>query len=158
MSIIKKINNNFSKKKKQFKKFFDNKKNYKIVFDKKNPNVLYLNYKKESIKAEFNFLGIYKIDSTLWMWADIIPGVNTTLLKSIELIKKSSFMFESLKNKEIQFLHQAVSKDSILITDEKYLDTIIKVSIYLTNGLFVLTPISSKNYSQFLMITNIISS
>ena len=61
MSVINKMDKIFEKKYKKFRKFIDSKINYKMEFDKENPNLLYLfNKGKMVLKAEFQFIGIFK--------------------------------------------------------------------------------------------------
>lgn len=153
--LIKKIDEIFKRKYNKYKHLLNDK--YKYFFDKNNNNIIYFKHKKNIIKTEFQFLGIFKKNSNLFIWADVIPGVNQKLITQVELIKNSSFMFESLDNKIIQFYFQLLNKDSVFINDDKYIDLIIKLVLYLTNGLFVITPVSNKNYIQFILITKIIS-
>jgi len=158
MSIINNIDKNFEKKYKKFSKYLDPKINYNIEFDKEKPNLLYIyNGKKNILKAEFQFIGLFKNRSSNWVWSNIISGVNKRLIKTTKIIKKSSHLFENMKNEEIQFYHQLLTNDSLYIDDDKYLNLITKIVLYLSNGLFILTPISNRNYSQYLLITKIIT-
>lgn len=160
MSLINNIDNNFEKKYKKFKKYLDPKSNYHIEFDKDKPNLLYIYdkiSKKKILKAEFQFIGLFKNNSKNWVWSNIISGVNKKLIKTTKLIKQSSHLFENMKTEKIEFYHQLLTNDSIYIQNDEYLDWLIKLILYLSNGLFILTPISNRNYIQYLLITQIIT-
>lgn len=156
MTIINKINNNFTKQYKKYKEFTNI--NYQIQFDEQFPDIIYMyNNKKQILKAQFQFIGLYKNNCNNWVWANIITGVNKNIIKIVDILKNSSHLFEKLENTQSQFYHQFLTNDSLYIIDNIYLKWIEKLIIYITNGLFIIKPTSNKNYTQYILITNIIS-
>jgi hypothetical protein len=159
MSILKKINDytiNIKKENNQICKILK-KKNYNISFDN-SKKILYLNYKgKKIFGGNYIFFGIYQPENKLWIWASSIPGVNRNdILQIYELKKNKSYLFENDNNVDINFIFQLLNNDNILIDDMNKFKLIKKVLNFLSNSLFIITPLNKNGNIQFIGISNII--
>jgi hypothetical protein len=150
----KKISNYISKKNKENKKIIDYKKIYKLNFIKN--NLLSVSYNdKILLIGEYNFYGIYQPLTKLWIWGNSIPGVNKKILKNIEIIKKKSYLFENDNNRKTNFYYQLLTQDVILILDEKMLDWIKDVIMFLSDDILIFNPSNSDSNIQFITLKNI---
>ena len=149
ISKIKKIKNN---------KLLDSIKNYNIDFLRKNNKKLLELYNDNNklLTGEYNFYGIYQHSSKLWVWASSIPGVDIRHLKNVNKLRELNHLFES-KNDEISnFYYQLLTKDIIYINNNKKLDLINKLLLYLSNDKMFINPINSHNNIQFITISKIL--
>ena len=158
MKITEKISKFIDKKNKVILKLLDNKKNYRIDFDKngENKTVIIFDKKKMIINGEYNFYGIYQPNTKLWIWASSIPGVDIKHINNINKIKKMDYLFESSVNiNKINFYYQLLTQDTLYITDNKMLDWINELILYLSNDIFYFNPINSDGNVQFITLTKI---
>lgn len=157
MSLLDKIIKKYEQKNKEITKILDPKKKYRIDFQKtgKKKQICIFENKKLVIVGDYNFYGIYQYQTKLWIWASSIPGIDNTHTKKINLIKKLNYLFESNNNKRISFYYQLLTQDVIQIKDEKILEWIIDLIIYLSDDIFCFTPINNEGNLQFITLTKI---
>lgn len=153
MKILNKISEYRKDKDKYISKILNLKSNYNIKF---NDNLLtFYNKDKKILAGDYHFFGIYQLDTKLWIWASSIPGINKQTIKFINKIKLSDHLFESDNNEKINFYYQFLTQDVIMITDERLLDWINELLIYLSNDIYFFNPKNSLNNIQFVTLSNI---
>jgi hypothetical protein len=108
---------------------------------------------KNILTGEYNFFGIYQPSTKLWIWASSIPGVSTEHIKNIRKIKQMEHIFES--DDELNFYYQLLTQDVVLINDDKLLEKINELLLYLSNDLFYFNPENSEGNIQFITLSNI---
>jgi hypothetical protein len=153
----KKINNYINMKNKKNNKILDYNKDYKLDFIRINDNTvlsLSLNNKKILV-GEYNFYGIYQPTTKLWIWAQAIPGINKKYIQNIERIQKLNYLFENDNDEKISFYYQLLTQNVILINNEKLLDWIKDLILYLSEDVLILTPLNSESNLQFITLKNI---
>jgi hypothetical protein len=157
MSLLDKIIKKYEQKNKEITKILDPKKKYRIDFQKtgKKKQICIFENKKLVIVGDYNFYGIYQYQTKLWIWASSIPGIDNAHTKKINLIKKLNHLFESNNNERISFYYQLLTQDVIQIKDEKILEWIIDLIIYLSDDIFCFTPINNEGNLQFITLTKI---
>jgi len=157
MKNLKKINQFVEQKNKEITKILDPKKKYRIDFFKigKNKMIGFFDDTKMVIGGEYNFYGIYQPYTKLWIWASSIPGIDITYIKNINKLKKFDHLFESTTDPKLNFYYQLLTQDVLYITDDKMLDWINELIIYLTGDLFYFNPVNSDQNVQFLTLIKI---
>ncbi len=145
-------------KNKENDKLLNHNKEYNLDFIKKNNKTLATLSidNKKLLVGEYNFYGIFQHKTNLWIWASSIPGIDKSQIRNINKIKKFSYLFESDNNEKINFYYQLLTQDVLLIDNEKFLDWIKDLIMYLSNDVLILTPSNSENNIQFITIKNII--
>ena len=149
ISKIKKIKNN---------NLLSSNKNYDVDFSRRNSKKLLELYdnNKLLLTGEYNFYGVYQHSSKLWVWASSIPGVDTRHLKNVNKLRELNYLFESKNDDISNFYYQLLTKDIIYVNDNKKLDLINKLLLYLSNDKIFLNPINSHNNMQFITISKIL--
>jgi hypothetical protein len=151
------MNNKINKYNKKQLKYINNiiniKNKYNIKFNN-NDLCIYLD-NKLIIAGEFNFYGIYQQNTNLWIWASSIPGVNKKHLNFIKKIKNMDYLFEKSSDIRSDFYYQLLTQDVIFIKNEKLLEWINELLLYLSNDIFYFNPINNDNNIQFLTLSNI---
>jgi hypothetical protein len=157
MKIIDKINKLNEQKNKDISKLLDFNKKYRIDFIKnsKNNSLAVFDNKKMIITGDYNFYGVYQPYTKLWIWASSIPGVDTKHIKQIQKLKASNHLFESDSNPQISFYYQLLTQDVLLITNEKMLDWINQLILYLSDDMFYFNPVNSDENIQFITLKTI---
>ncbi len=157
MKIIDKINQVNEQKNKEIGKILDFKKKYRIDFIKnaKTKSLSIFDDKKMIIVGDYSFYGIYQPYTKLWIWASSIPGVDTKHIKQIQKLKASNHLFESDSDPKMNFYYQLLTQDVLLITNEKMLDWINELILYLSNDLFYFNPTNSDENIQFITLKSI---
>ena len=150
----KKITKYNNKQNKFFNKLLDVKKNYNIIFDKYN-RLCIQSDNKIILSGDYNFYGIYQVNTKLWIWASSIPGVSINHLKTIRKIKKNDHLFENSHNVKDNFYYQLLTQDVLLINNKQMLSWINELLLYLTNNIFYFNPTNEDNNIQFLSLINI---
>ena len=146
MKILDKIEIYYKKKKKIIKSIIDEKKTYKITFDEKDDTLIHLQNNNNTIlTGKYSFYGIYQPNKHIWVWASSIPGIKKNHIKKILKIKEMSYLFEKSNDELNQFYYQFLSRDMIKIPENnkdenKYMDRISKLLIYLGNDIVSFTP------------------
>jgi len=155
--IIKQIEDNYIKKTKYINNIIDNNKKYKIDFFKSGKNkllgILYNN--KLLIAGNYNFYGIYQINTNLWIWASSIPGVDLKHVQNINKIKNLSHLFENYNDPQANFYYQLLTQDVLLISNDTMLEWINKLLVYLSDDIYHFNPINSEQNIQFINISSI---
>jgi hypothetical protein len=155
MKLIEKITQYTDKKFNEINKILNPKNEYKLKFVKKGKNKLISIIKddKTVLTGQYNFFGIYQPSTKLWIWASSIPGVDMDHIKNIRKIKQMDHIFES--HDELNFYYQLLTQDVVLINDEKLLEKINEVLLYLSNDLYYFNPENSEGNIQFITLSNI---
>jgi len=138
-------------------------KDYEFVFlEENNMNIVefYLN-KKLKLRAEYNILGLYNMPLSIWYWSWNIAFINKNLIVNslkdfVNVLDKNYSKFDP---KEAEELYYLFSNDNFYIS-AKNIDKLIKVSLFLTQGLWIF-PILHKNSNkmdkvEYLLIKKII--
>ncbi len=157
MKIIDKINQINQQKNKEIENILDFTKKYRIDFIKNGKNNLLAVYdnKKMIITGDYNFYGVYQPYTKLWIWASSIPGVDIKHIKQIQKLKASNYLFEANSDPKISFYYQLLTQDVLLITNDKMLDWINQLILYLSNDMFYFNPVNSDENIQFITLTNV---
>jgi hypothetical protein len=157
MKILDKINQNVEQKNKEITKILDPKKRYRIDFFKtgKNKMLGVFDGKKMVVSGDYNFYGIYQPYTKLWIWASSIPGVESKHIKNIRKLKSSDHLFESDSNPKSNFYYQLLTQDVLYITDDKMLDWVNELVLYLTGDVFYFNPVNSDENIQFITLAKI---
>jgi hypothetical protein len=138
-------------------KKLDPKKKYKIGFYKNGNSKLMGIYSDKNllIGGTYNFYGIYQPNTKLWIWASSIPGVDIRTIKYINHIKSFDHLFEKDSNPINNFYYQLLTQDVLYIDNEKMIDHINQLLLYLSNDLYYFNPINSDMNVQFLTLSKI---
>jgi hypothetical protein len=157
MKLINKIKQLNDEKNKSITKLLSSSKKYRIDFFKNgNKNQMGIfDGKKMIVAGDYNFYGIYQPYTKLWIWACSIPGVDKKHIKNIRKIKASNHLFEEDSDPKISFYYQLLTQDVILITNEKMLEWINELLLYLSNDFYHFNPVNSGENIQFITLTNI---
>ena len=147
MDIVKKIN--------KFKKRNINKLNKKINFDKvtnseiKKKKIIF-NIKDDKIEFKYNFYGIIKND--VFYWANVIPGVKGEVIDKVKKMKGLSYLFENSKDKKVLFYYQLLTNNMMFINDDKELDMLNSLLMYLDGSLGYFNSINQKGNINLLTL------
>jgi hypothetical protein len=154
MEIINNINKNKNQKNKEISKILNIKNNYNIQFDK---DIIIISDHENNklLTSEYIFFGIYQTVNKLWVWSSSIPGVNKKQIDIVNNIKNKSGVFENDDNKEILLYYQLLTNDVLNINDNKQLEKINDVLLYLSNSLVILKPLNSLGNIQYIGLTKI---
>jgi hypothetical protein len=155
--IIDKIITNRKNKDKEILKILNNKQQYKIAFVKngeKKQMEIYSNNNRVLV-GDYNFYGIYQPNRNLWIWASLIPGVDKKHMKNIKKMKSFNYLFEEHNDELSNFYYQMLSEDVLMIDDDKLLDDIKSLILYLSDDIYVFNPTNSEGNVQFITLTNI---
>lgn len=152
-----KINTYLKDKTDKIKKIINPNQTYRIDFIKSGKNKLMGLYSKNKliIAGNYNFYGVYQPYRKLWVWASSIPGVDVRHIKNVDKIRSFSHLFESESNPKIAFYYQLLTQDVIVVEDEKILDWINEVLLYLSGDMYYFNPSNSDGNVQFLTLVDI---
>lgn len=155
--ILTKIKNINNEKIDTISKLMDQKKKYKIDFFKSGKNKMMGIYdnKKMIIAGNYNFYGIFQPGTNLWVWASSIPGIDKNHIKNIQKLKSFSHLFESEIDPKFNFYYQLLTQDVLYIQNEKMLEWINELILYLSDDIYYFNPINSDQNIQFLTLANI---
>jgi len=155
--IIQNINKNTQQKTKEINQIIDPKKKYKINFTKtgKTKQLKLSNNKKDILIGDYGFYGIIQPGTNLWIWASSIPGVDIKHIKNIQRMRDSAHLFEGDSSEQSTFYYQLLTQDVLFITEDKMLDWINELLLYLSNDLYYFNPINSEGNMQFLTLVTI---
>lgn len=150
MELIKGIDKYYKNQTKKMHYIVDD--NYNIKFDKKNMEIMYfINNNKLKYTVKYNFYGIINKDMK-FIWSDTIYGFNNENTKElIKDIKKNNKMFKNINN----FYYKLLTNNTINITSEKEIEKINKLLLYLNKDKFIINPMNSNNYIQFIGVNKI---
>ena len=156
-NILKRIDSINTEKNKYISQLMDEKKKYKIDFFKSGKNKMMgiFDNKKMILAGDYNFYGVYQPSTNLWVWASSIPGVDIKHIKNIQKIKSFSHLFYSDTNPKHNFYFQLLTQDVLYIQQEKMLEWINELILYLTEDIYHFNPINSDQNIQFLTLANI---
>ncbi len=149
-------------------KGLNNKNNYEYVFTKNDDTQLIEVYLDDKfvLKAEYAILGLYNIQLSMWYWSWNIAFINKKLIELptkkiknfIDIINDNYDKFDKV---DVETLHYLISNDNFYISNNN-IDKIIKLSLYLTNGIWYF-PIKQNNNDnddsnqlQYILITKIL--
>jgi hypothetical protein len=148
------INND---KKNKITKILNIKNNYRIDFFKNGKNKFMGLYDNNNLilAGNYNFYGIYQPYTKVWIWASSIPGIDKDQIIKINKLKLLNYKFESYIHPKLLFYYQLLTRDMLLINNEKMLEWINELLIYITDDLYYFNPINTDGNIQFLTLTNI---
>lgn len=157
MKLIDKIKQLNDQKNKDITKILNSSIKYRIDFLKNgNKNQMGIfNGKKMIIAGDYNFYGVYQPYTKLWIWASSIPGIDKKHIKNIQKMKASNYIFEEDTDPKISFYYQLLTQDVVLITNEKMLEWINELLLYLSNDLYYFNPVNSDENVQFITLANV---
>ena len=157
MKLIDKIKQLNDQKNKDITKILNSSIKYIIDFLKNgNKNQMGIfNGKKMIIAGDYNFYGVYQPYTKLWIWASSIPGIDKKHIKNIQKMKASNYIFEEDTDPKISFYYQLLTQDVVLITNEKMLEWINELLLYLSNDLYYFNPVNSDENVQFITLANV---
>jgi hypothetical protein len=157
MKILDKIKSNLKEKSKKIKEVLKPNDKYKIEWIKQGKEKLISINKdnKPLIKASYNFFGIYQPKTKLFIWASSIPGISQDQIKYIRWIKSHEHLFESDNDIKVTFYYQLLTQDVVQITDERMIQWINELLLYLSQDLYIFNPLNSDDNIQFISISEI---
>ena len=154
----KKINETFTKKFNNINKHFNPKNNYKIEFIDKNTIMFLSRNNKKILKASYNFYGILN-ESNNFIWSTSIPLIKDSFKKNVKDIKKKKDLFydDYVKTmNDLSYLYFSLLDNDMILLEDKMIENVNKLILYLTDDLFMFNPISSKGSTQFITINKIL--
>jgi|SaaInlStandDraft_7_1057024.scaffolds.fasta_scaffold01212_11 hypothetical protein len=137
--LIKKINDNFIKKKNEINKLINFDLNYNTVISKDHYDVLEFN-KDEKFKfsSKFNYYGI--IDhNDIFHWANSFQGVDKRFMEQINKIRAFSNKFDNSNEPDHLFYYQVLNSDKFTM-DLNQQFKFIKLLMYLDKGYYFIEP------------------
>jgi hypothetical protein len=157
MKINDKIKQFNQEKNSSITKLLDKKIKYRIDFiaDGKKKYMGIFNNNKLAIVGNYNFFGIFQPSTKLWIWASSIPGVNINHIKNINKLRTFSYLFESDSNAQSNFYYQLLTQDVVQISNNKMLNWINELILYLSNDIYYFNPFNSDGNMQFLTLSSI---
>lgn len=154
----KKINETFTKKFNNINKHFNPKNNYKIEFIDKNTIMFLSRNNKKILKASYNFYGILN-ESNNFIWSTSIPLIKDSFKKNVKDIKKKKDLFydDYVKTmNDLSYFYFSLLDNDMVLLEDKMIENVNKLILYLTDDLFMFNPISSKGSTQFITINKIL--
>jgi len=157
MKILDKIKIINDKKHKNIVKYLNPNKKYHLEFIKKGTNkqISINENSNKIIIGDYNFYGIYQPYTKLWIWATSIPGVDTKYNKNIKYMKSFGHLFEASNEIKNNFYYQLLTQDAILVSDQKMIQWINELILYLSDDLYVFNPTNSESNIQFITLSSI---
>ncbi len=157
MKLIDKIKQINDQKNKEITKILNSSKKYRIDFFKSgNKNQMGIfDGKKLVVAGDYNFYGIYQPYTKMWIWASSIPGVDKKHIKNIQKIKALNQQFEEDSNPKMSFYYQLLTQDVLLITNDKMLEWINELFLYISNDFYYFNPTNSEENIQFITLSNV---
>lgn len=67
--------------------------------------------------VSFHFIGMINLDENIFIWSNIIPGVNKNFIKKNKIIKQLKHKFEDFSIKNNELIYQFLTEDLIYLTD-----------------------------------------
>lgn len=159
MDILNKLEIYYNNKYKEISKLLNLENNYNIEFMKTETNKTLLGFyhnNKLLFNGKFTFYGIFQKERQIWIWASSIPGINSKQINQINKIRSFNYLFQNSDHTIINFYYQLLTQDMILITDNKQLEWINRLLIYLNNDIFYFNPIYQNDNIQFIGLSKII--
>ena len=146
---------NIKNKIKNYKRINLKKLNKKINFNKVLKSKItknYISFKLKETNKEFkyNFYGVIKND--VFYWANVIPGIKGETINNVKKIKSMSYLFENSKDKKDLFYYQLLTNNMIFISNDKELDMLNSLLMYLDGSLGYFNSINSKGNINLLTI------
>ena len=147
MDIIKKIKNYKRINLKKLNKKINFK---KIIKSKINKKYISFKLKERNVEFRYNFYGVIKND--VFHWANVIPGIEGYTINNVKKIKSMSYLFENSKDKKDLFYYQLLTNNMIFISNDKELDMVNSLLMYLDGSLGYFNSINSKGNINLLTI------
>ena len=131
---------------------------YQVRFNQNEYNKLSI-LKDNKLKhiISFHFIGIINLETNLFYWANIIPGVNKKFSKKNIKIKELKINYQDFKNKFDEKYYQILSENSIVLDRNITTDFLKDFFSKLLEKPIIILNNSNNNY-QVISIENIIES
>lgn len=141
-----KINSYFELQQSSISKYFNPDLDYKYMFSINNNHQhiidIFNNNNKLLLKAEYEFAGVYNINSSIWHWAWNLDFINRQLARSSLVTKKFAryikdhlYQFDPLEADDLYFR----TNNGYYYTSSKNILLIVKLILYLTKSLWFLS-------------------
>lgn len=138
---------------------------HKPIFDKDikvkiNENIVTITSKTKTIKAEYDLIGVYNVDTSVWYWGWSLP-VNKLFHDSLKKIKEfPNYIkknYERFNKKDAEEYLYMTSNNNMYIS-HKNIEKLIKLSLYLLKGeSYVIVPVNGDiNRLEYLNIKRIL--
>lgn len=158
------INNIYNDKKLSFSKkinladdyiynFYNNNDSYFVdIINKSNKSI--------KLKAEYQIIGIYHISLSFWYWGWSLAYVNKSLISILNKIRQYDInnihnIDKNVTSKEIEEINYYISNNNFYLHYENLIK-ILKLVLYLTNGLWYFPIKKGDDKVEFILITKII--
>ena len=159
MKLLKEIFMNSKNKNKELKKKINIKNNYIITLDNQNNESRIILKEDNTTKliGNYNFFGIYNNTTELWYWSNIIPSASIKQNKYIENLRLKAYIFEKNNNYSeiIFFFYQFLINDTMNVP-KKYIGIIFDLLLYLSDDIYIFTPLDAKGNMQFIGLSKIL--
>jgi hypothetical protein len=155
MNIIDKIKLNNKLKTNNINKILKLTKKYLIKFNIKNnvKTISLFNNNKKIISGTYNIYGIYQPSTKLWIWASSMPNIDQATIKNINKIKSFNNLFENSIDKKMIFYYQLLTQDTLIIKDNKMLDWINELLLYMSDDIYYFNPYNENNNIEFISLS-----
>jgi len=159
MKLLKEIFMNSKNKNKELKKKINIKNNYIITLDKQNneSRIILKEGTTTKLIGNYNFFGIYNNTTELWYLSNIIPSASIKQNKYIENLRLKAYIFEKNNNYSeiIFFFYQFLINDTMNVP-KKYIGIIFDLLLYLSDDIYIFTPLDAKGNMQFIGLSKIL--
>jgi hypothetical protein len=155
MNIIDKIKLNNKLKTNDINKILKLTKKYLIKFNIKNnvKTISLFNNNNKIISGTYNIYGIYQPSIKLWCWASSMPNIDQDTIKNINKIKSFNNLFENSLDKKMIFYYQLLTQDTLIIKDNKMLDWINELLLYMSDDIYYFNPYNENNNIEFISLS-----
>jgi len=159
MNLLKKITKNSKDKFNLIQKKINIKKNYTIDFKNINKEVKILFKEKGNVKiiGDYHFFGTFNMETKIWVWANVIPGVRIDTINYIDKLRLKGYVFEKNINSSeiIMFFYQLLTNDTMFIPEQKYIGLIIDLLLYLSDDMYIFERPEGSSQIELIGLTKI---
>ena len=120
---------------------------YQVRFNQKNYNQLSI-IKNNIIKyvITYHFIGMIDLNKNIFIWSNIIPGVNKKFIKKNNNIKSLIFNYNDFSKKNNEIIYQILNENMISITKDINAEFIKNIfNDILNKPILILTNSNDKN-------------
>lgn len=152
-ALTQKIDKYYEKKNNEISKYIDLTKNYRFKFIIKDNSKYYIDIydidtNKKLLRATFDLIGVYNLFNSVWYWGWNIDMVDKKLVrKSLEIKRYSNYIKNNFDNFDPIYAEEMYYKliNGNFYTSTDNIDRLIKLSMYVLKGLWILPICNGKN-------------
>lgn len=157
------LNDNYKQRKLDIRKHLDKQEVYSNRFIKDNNNQyiieMYDTNNQLKLRALYTIIGMYNNTSSIWYWGWNLSYVNKQLInhttKIQEFSKTIKDNYKQYKPQEAEELHYLTSNGNFYLSNKK-LPYLLKLALYLLNGIWIVTSKLNTDITQYILIDRIL--